>query len=230
MRIGKGVTPFRLCARRNRPLHWRSELAGTLCRMSQQRESFRAGLVQMCTGRDVARNVADASALIREAAGKGAQLRADARDHHADGDGARAPVRRRAPRGGQPGHRPLRRPRPGARHLAAYRLHGRPARQRQDRQPLAAVLARGGRAGALRQAAHVRRGAAGRRELPRIQELPGRQRRRAGRAALGHPGPDGLLRSALSRISIGRSPRPGPISWPSRRPSRARPARRTGTC
>jgi predicted amidohydrolase len=41
--------------------------------MSQRRESFRAGLVQMCTGRDVERNVADASALIREAAGRGAQ-------------------------------------------------------------------------------------------------------------------------------------------------------------
>jgi predicted amidohydrolase len=41
--------------------------------MSQQLESFRAGLVQMCTGRDVDRNVADASALIREAAGKGAR-------------------------------------------------------------------------------------------------------------------------------------------------------------
>jgi predicted amidohydrolase len=41
--------------------------------MSQQLESFRAGLVQMCTGRDVDRNVADASALIREAADKGAR-------------------------------------------------------------------------------------------------------------------------------------------------------------
>ena len=41
--------------------------------MPQQLESFRAGLVQMCTGRDVDRNVADASALIREAAGKGAR-------------------------------------------------------------------------------------------------------------------------------------------------------------
>lgn len=35
--------------------------------------SFKAGLVQMCSGRDVARNVADASALIREAAAGGAQ-------------------------------------------------------------------------------------------------------------------------------------------------------------
>jgi deaminated glutathione amidase len=46
---------------------------GILCRMSQQRESFRAGLVQMCTGRDVERNVQYATTLIREAAGKGAQ-------------------------------------------------------------------------------------------------------------------------------------------------------------
>ncbi|HEX5998639.1 MAG TPA: carbon-nitrogen hydrolase family protein [Hyphomicrobiaceae bacterium] len=41
--------------------------------MSEEREGFRAGLVQLCTGRDVARNVAEASALIREAAGRGAQ-------------------------------------------------------------------------------------------------------------------------------------------------------------
>jgi predicted amidohydrolase len=41
--------------------------------MSQQHESFRVGLVQMCSGRDVERNLADAGALVREAAGKGAQ-------------------------------------------------------------------------------------------------------------------------------------------------------------
>ncbi len=41
--------------------------------MSQQHESFRVGLVQMCSGRDVERNLADAGALIREAAGKGAR-------------------------------------------------------------------------------------------------------------------------------------------------------------
>ncbi len=35
--------------------------------------AFRAALVQMCTGRDVAANVADASALIRDAAKGGAQ-------------------------------------------------------------------------------------------------------------------------------------------------------------
>lgn len=34
---------------------------------------FKAALVQMCSGRDVARNVADATALIREAAAGGAQ-------------------------------------------------------------------------------------------------------------------------------------------------------------
>ena len=35
--------------------------------------TFRAGLVQMCSGRDVARNMRDASALIREAASGGAR-------------------------------------------------------------------------------------------------------------------------------------------------------------
>ena len=37
------------------------------------RGTFRVGLVQMCTGRDVDRNLADAAALIREAARRGAQ-------------------------------------------------------------------------------------------------------------------------------------------------------------
>jgi predicted amidohydrolase len=41
--------------------------------MPQPRESFRVGLVQMCTGRQVDRNVDDACALIRAAAGQGAQ-------------------------------------------------------------------------------------------------------------------------------------------------------------
>ncbi len=34
---------------------------------------FRVGLVQMCTGRDVARNLAEMSVLVRDAAGQGAQ-------------------------------------------------------------------------------------------------------------------------------------------------------------
>jgi predicted amidohydrolase len=41
--------------------------------MAPQTATFRVGLVQMCTGRDVERNVADAGALIRAAAGRGAQ-------------------------------------------------------------------------------------------------------------------------------------------------------------
>jgi predicted amidohydrolase len=69
----KGVTPFRLCGAAIAPYIGSSGLTGTICRMAQQRESFRAGLVQMCTGRDVDRNVAEASALVREAAGKGAR-------------------------------------------------------------------------------------------------------------------------------------------------------------
>jgi len=41
--------------------------------MSLQRQSFRAALVQLCSGRDVERNLVDATALIREAVGQGAQ-------------------------------------------------------------------------------------------------------------------------------------------------------------
>jgi predicted amidohydrolase len=40
---------------------------------AQANTSFRVGLVQMCSGRDVERNVQDASALVREAARQGAQ-------------------------------------------------------------------------------------------------------------------------------------------------------------
>ena len=40
---------------------------------AQTNSTFRVGLVQMCTGRDVERNIADAGALVREAAAKGAQ-------------------------------------------------------------------------------------------------------------------------------------------------------------
>jgi predicted amidohydrolase len=40
---------------------------------SQTKAAFRAGLVQMCSGRDVERNLADTGQLIREAVGQGAQ-------------------------------------------------------------------------------------------------------------------------------------------------------------
>jgi deaminated glutathione amidase len=40
---------------------------------AQTSGTFRVGLVQMCTGRDVDKNLADASALVRQAAAQGAQ-------------------------------------------------------------------------------------------------------------------------------------------------------------
>jgi len=40
---------------------------------SQSTGTFEVGLVQMCTGRDVSRNLADAAHLIRQAAGQGAK-------------------------------------------------------------------------------------------------------------------------------------------------------------
>jgi deaminated glutathione amidase len=40
---------------------------------AQSNTTFRVGLVQMCTGRDVEKNLADAGALVREAAAQGAQ-------------------------------------------------------------------------------------------------------------------------------------------------------------
>jgi predicted amidohydrolase len=39
---------------------------------AETNRAFRVGLVQMCTGRDVEKNLADAGALVREAAAKGA--------------------------------------------------------------------------------------------------------------------------------------------------------------
>jgi predicted amidohydrolase len=50
---------------------WQREAASPMA--VETNSAFRAGLVQMCSGRDVDRNVADAGALIREAAGRGAQ-------------------------------------------------------------------------------------------------------------------------------------------------------------
>jgi deaminated glutathione amidase len=41
--------------------------------MPEPTKGFRVGLVQMCTGRDVEKNLADAGGLIREAAAQGAQ-------------------------------------------------------------------------------------------------------------------------------------------------------------
>jgi predicted amidohydrolase len=41
--------------------------------ITESNSTFRVGLVQMCTGRDVEKNLADAGALIRQAAAQGAQ-------------------------------------------------------------------------------------------------------------------------------------------------------------
>jgi predicted amidohydrolase len=41
--------------------------------MAEKANGFRVGLVQMCTGRDVEKNLTDASGLVREAAARGAQ-------------------------------------------------------------------------------------------------------------------------------------------------------------
>jgi predicted amidohydrolase len=50
------------------------EVAGAMAADTADTDAtFRVGLVQMCTGRDVERNLADAGALIREAAAQGAQ-------------------------------------------------------------------------------------------------------------------------------------------------------------
>jgi deaminated glutathione amidase len=55
-------------------LHYGTQLLGFSEPMATQRNrSFRAGLVQMCSGRDVGENLAAAGTLIRLAAAKGAQ-------------------------------------------------------------------------------------------------------------------------------------------------------------
>ena len=52
--------------------------------MSDAQKAFRVGLVQMCAGRDVGKNIATATELIREAARGRRGVCADARDdqHH----------------------------------------------------------------------------------------------------------------------------------------------------
>src|SRR5215831_277441 len=58
---------------------WYLELTAGAARAMQEQRSrdpagrFRVGLVQMCSGREVEGNIADASRLVREAAARGAQ-------------------------------------------------------------------------------------------------------------------------------------------------------------
>ena len=138
---------------------------------------FRVGLVQMCTGRSVEKNLADAAALIREAARQGAQYVQTPEITtlmETERERLFATVRP------EEGNAAISYFCALARELGIW-LHvgsmgillgtGRIANRsflispdRPDR-------------GALRQDPHVRRAAAGRRELPRIQELSIRRSR-----------------------------------------------------
>ena len=110
--------------------------------MAQEKTGeFRVGLVQMCTGRNVEKNVADAGELIREAARQGAQyVQTPEITTLMETERTRlfAAVR---PEEGNAAIASFSLARARARHLAARRLDGRPARQRQGRQPLAPDLA-----------------------------------------------------------------------------------------
>ena len=141
---------------------------------AQQNSTFRVGLVQMCTGRDVEKNLADAGALIREAAAQGAQYVQTPEITtlmETERERLFAAVRPEEAN-------------PAVAHFAALArelklwLHvgsmaillgnGKVANR-------SFLISPGGDRGALRQDPHVRRRAAGRRELSRIQELPGRR-------------------------------------------------------
>ena len=112
--------------------------------MSQDKTGeFRVGLVQMCTGRTWRRTCRRRQRADPRGGAAGCPVRADPRDHHPDGDGARRACSRAVrPEEGNAAIAHFSALGPRARHLAAPGLHGHPARQRQDRQPLVAVLAR----------------------------------------------------------------------------------------
>jgi predicted amidohydrolase len=169
-------------------------------------QEFRVGLVQMCTGRSVEKNLRDASALVREAAGQGAvyvqtpeittlmemdreRLFATIRPEAAD---PRFPI---SPTGAR------------TRHLAAHRLDADPARAGKVANRSCCSRRRRD-TGALRQDPHVRRRAAGRRDLSRIAELP------SGNAGVLADLPWGTLGLTVCYdlrfpTSTARSPRPG---------------------
>ena len=140
----------------------------------------------------------EAGALVREAAGQGAvyvQTPEITTLMEMDRERLFATIR---PEEANPAVRPLRRAGARARHLAAYRLDGRSC-SAAARSPTARCCSRRLAPSQARfDKIHMFDV-----ELPggetyrESQELPGRQRRRAGRSAVGHAGADGLLRPAL---------------------------------
>ena len=150
--------------------------------------SFRVGLVQMCTGRDVEKNLADAGALIREAARQGAQYvqtpeittlmetereRLFAAVRPEEGNAAIAYFRALARELGIWLH---------VGSMGVLVGNGKIANRSLLFSPGGEIEARFDKIHMFDVAA------AGRRELSRIEELPAGRRRRAGRAALGHAG------------------------------------------
>ncbi len=143
--------------------------------MTEQAKGFRAGLVQMCTGRDVEKNLADAGGLIRQAAGMGAQyVQTPEITTLMEMERARLFAAIRPDEGN-----------PAVAHFAALArelgiwLHIGSMAVLLGNGKIANrsfLFTPGGRdRGALRQDPHVRRGAAGRRDLPRVEELSGRR-------------------------------------------------------
>ncbi len=161
-------------------------------------DAVRVGLVQMCTGRSVEKNLQDVSALVRDAAGQGAtyiQTPEITTLMEMDRERLFATIRPQAADPSIPRFADL------ARELGIW-LHigSMPIllAAGKDSQPLAAVLPARRHRRQLRQDPHVRRRAARRRELPRVEELPARQHRRRRRPAVGQARPHGVLRPALS--------------------------------
>ena len=194
--------------------------------------TFRAGLVQLRSGRAIAPNMEMAEALIRRAAAGGAGLRADAREHLDHGARDRsASVARSIPRTSRRRFGSF-----GARQglgiLAACRL-ARHEASRPARSPTAptVITPRGDDRRALRQAAYVRR-----RSSPAVKATGEFAQFRSGnyggacRPALGTGSAEHLLRPSLPALYRGARDLPAPISSPCPPPSPSRPARRIGGC
>ncbi len=172
--------------------------------------AFKAACVQLRSTDDVQENIRTASALIREAAGQGAQFIGTPENTTLMAPDGGAKIERTFTEDADPALPAFR---ALAEELGIWLLIGSLAikvdgTKTANRSYL--INPKGGIAASLRQDPSLRCRSAVRREISRVQHRRRRQPRRSGRDAMGQDGTDHLLRSALSRISIASSPRPAP--------------------
>ena len=185
-------------------LHWRNpcrRLRRALCagprrqarRHAGGRESlfmsadniFTAAMVQMRTGAPAGAEPRAGHQADPRGGGAGRRLRADARSQQHDAAEPQGAVRASRERRGRSVAEGLSRAREGTEDPSAYRLAGAALLAGEGSQPLVPDRARRHDPRLLRQDPHVRHRSAGRRELPRIRQLPAGRDRRHFRPAVG---------------------------------------------